>query len=255
MSFANLSSSNNNSDKYKAKKKIKNISTDVEKDEITPTFIIKYLNLEEIKKDYLEGNYTDIVPSKSKLKRKELCNIFVSKLPLDEFEQHSYKFTNQNGKDVIIKSNGFIALDNYLKGNRNYRPLASCRWCHHLPEDKKEMEGFIGIPVEYFVTEQNEHIFWTIINFCTFNCALRFLQEELKKGSGGYYKEIYLTYLLALFDLCFPGQELNPADDVEMLISHDGFLERKDYFTKGYKYVRKAKIFIVPAKIEYRESN
>lgn len=276
---------NNKQVKQKSKEKreisiIENVQEQEEnlsKKSINPTFILKYLNIPQLMKDYENGLFKNIRPtSTNKLSYKHINRIFISKLSTNDAECHSYKFTNKKGEDIITRTYGHEALKSYIQG-KEYKITSPCFWCmsniSSVNNVNEEDICYLWEDYCYDVIEE-KHIFWGIIPFCHPSCNLRFLMEELKKGKNGNYNINHLTILKNYCKLRYPDQEVLQADDKEILESNGGFKKYKDYHKnkivpssvnlkedkdnhteslKQTRYIRNPEIRKIPCRIEYTE--
>jgi len=222
------------------------------RNQINPTFILKHLDLEKIKENYFKGIYKDLVPPDAKIKNREINKIFISKLPINEFEGHSYKFTNKMGQDVIIRTTNHKSLISYIEG-KEYISEVPCFWC--MAKFDWKPVGLVERYAKHIDERENiSHIFWTSISFCSFNCYIRFLSEEFKKNKNTKYENNHIQLMKLLFNLMYPGQDLpEPSPDKEILDTNGGFLSYENYIKNGYKYTSIPKIICIPAKIQYQE--
>ena len=122
----------------------------------------------------------------------------------------------------------------------------------------------VGYPIAYlirnFLVEEaepvyrNVYVFWTEGEFCSYECALRYVLCFLSKPSD--FRDTTLRdserLLRKMYSLSYKTKEiLRPAQDPRLLRSNGGSLTPEEWGNKKHVYVKTDRIVVLPAKTKY----
>lgn len=216
-------------------------------------FLLKGINFSDIISKYKEGYFSQESP-KCKL---TVCKSSPSLNPSYSDDRDSGVFTckDKHNKTYVVATTGHENIRIFLK---NCEKMINGR-CGYCGED---FEGErVGCPVKHEeipVIEEGRtrivHSFWTEGIFCSFECCLGHVRNNMIKPYnfrtvGMEDSEFLLKYM---YRLLYPQKEvLRPAPDINLLISNGGSLTSEEWHSGKHEFFRSIKVTAIPAKVEY----
>nr|QBK93838.1 MAG: A1L transcription factor/late transcription factor VLTF-2 [Pithovirus LCPAC406] len=151
----------------------------------------------------------------------------------------------KRGRKVIVAAKGHQIYVNFVcKGKYTNSP---CMWCKTLIQDDP-----IGLPVgnmKMIVVDSNTRLICYIEDlYCTFECLYASFQMFYSRKDCYDNSE---EMILHLFNMIYPGEILEPADDWRVLKSNNGWMSTEQFKEKTHRFVDTGKIILVPIKRIY----
>lgn len=225
---------------------------------INPTFFLKGLDPQKLLSDYQSGVFARQPIIKSKIKIKENSIVLTPTYSTSNYSP-LFSIKDKNNCSVIIATTNQKDFEIFTKTGGNLPIGGRCEYCR---EDFTHVS--IGYPIAYQETLAlcNDHYrvlytFWVEGKFCTFECALGYVQLMLSKPSN--YRDITIydseRLLKLLYKLIHPTETLRPAQDPRLLKINGGPLTREEWQTKKHIYIRTDRVLIIPVKVEYLQQS
>lgn len=233
---------------------------------VTPTFLLKGLDPQQLLADYQSGFFTRQSTPKSKIKISQNTAILA---PTYGTTNHSPVFCikDRNNCSVVIATTGHSNFEVFTRTGGSLPIGGRCDFCKYDFTDTA-----VGYPVGYqestvLTTDSPDttnsryrvlYTFWVEGEFCTFECALGYVRKLLSRPSDQRDTTIRDSerMLKMLHHLIYPtAGPLRPAQDPRLLQSNRGSLTREEWQDRRHIYVRTDRILMIPAKIEYVQQN
>lgn len=233
---------------------------------VTPTFLLKGLDPHRLLADYQSGFFSRQPSNKSKIRIAQNTTILA---PTYGTTNHSPIFSvkDRNNCSIIFATTGHADFEVFTRTGGSLPTGGRCDFCK---DDFTDIA--VGYPIGYqeitVLTNddpnpKNAHyrviyIFWVEGKFCSFECALGYVQLLLARPSD--YRDTTIRdserLLKLLHKLMYPTVgPLRPAQDPKLLRSNGGSLTRQEWQDHRHIYVRTDRILMIPAKVEYVQQN
>lgn len=230
---------------------------------VTPTFLLKGLDPNKLLIDYQAGVFSRPPISKKKITIAQNTAILAPKYSTSNYAS-VFCMKDRNNCSVIIATTNQSDFQVFTETGGQLPVGGRCKHC---------LEDFtgtaVGIPVanqELTVltnTDPNPrnaryrviYVFWVEKRrFCTFECALGYIQMMLSRSSE--YRDTTIRdserLLRLLFKLQYPtAGPLRPAQDPDLL----GALTKEEWKDQRHVYIRTDRVLMIPAKVEYVQQN
>ena len=220
---------------------------------IKPTFLLKGINPNEIKKKYIAGDYKSIKIPENKIK----IDRYVIEKERDigkNYNSEIYEYINQTNSQQRV-----ITLNHHYYNNfksamlNNRRPRITgpytCQWCRRIFKHKP-----LGKPIKLLYDRKKKvDIFYCEGCYCTGECVLGRL-KCYTRGPQMFRRARYVdseTLLRYMFELLYPGKILGSTDNWELLDINGGPLSEKEFFSNTHRYYPTDTVFLAPIKTEY----
>jgi hypothetical protein len=241
--------------------KLKNINMATK---ITPTFLLKGIDPQKIISDYQAGVFSKPVQAKQKIKIPQNKTILAQSYGSSNHDA-IFCIKDKNNCSIIVATSGH---EDYQLYTRNGGALPKGGRCEFCREDFTDIA--LGYPVGFSETTlltnddsdinnaryRNFYNFWVEGHFCSFECALGFVQMILSKPFDRDNTLLDSEFLLKLlFKLMHPNGILREAQDPRLLKVNGGSLTKEQWQDKKHIYVRTERILMIPAKVEYNQQN
>lgn len=227
---------------------------------INPTFLLKGIDPVKLYAEYQAGYFNRPVPVRSKITIVQNNTILA---PVYGTTNHDPIFTvkDRNNCSIIIATTGHSDFEVFTRTGGSL-PLGGR--CGHCREDFTGIA--MGYPIGYSETTvltnvegkvpnyQLLYSFWVEGKFCSFECALGYIQLILSKPAD--FRDTTIRdsgrLLKILYKRMYPNSEvLRPAQDPNLL----GTLTKQEWQDHRHVYVRTDRVLMIPAKVEYIRQN
>jgi hypothetical protein len=235
---------------------------------ITPTFFLKGIDPNEIYTKYREGFFnrplSTVVSLLSKIKIASNAAIIAPTYGKSNNDP-IFCVKDRFNSPIIIATAGHESYNVYNRTGGEPLMGGVCRFCS---------ERFEGPQIGYPIAHQEQSIltniegekpvyrvinnFWTQGCFCSFQCALAKVRQNLNlpadyRDSGLRDSERLLKFL---YKLTYPNAKvLRPAQDLDLLIEHGGSLSRKEWEDEKHVFRKTDRVLVMPVKTEYIQRN
>lgn len=233
---------------------------------VTPAFLLKGLDPNRLLADYQSGFFSRQPSTKSKIKISQNTTILA---PTYGTTNRSPVFCvkDRNNCSIVIATTGHADFEVFTSTGGD---LPTGGRCDHCKDDFTNIA--VGYPVGYqeltLLTNddpnpKNAHYrvlytFWVEGKFCSFECALGYVQLLLSRPAD--YRDTTIRdsegLLKHLYKLTYPtASPLRPAQDPKLLRSNGGSLSKEEWQDNRHIYIRTDRILMIPAKVEYIQRN
>lgn len=229
---------------------------------VTPTFLLKGVDPNQIFNDYQAGFFSRVPRNKSKIQISQNTAILATKYGITNHDP-VFCVKDKNNSNIIVATTGH---EDFCVFTTTGGTLPVGGRCMHCIEDFNTVA--VGIPVGYremtVLTNADNNVknahyrvlytFWVERRFCSFECALAFIQTMLIRPAN--YRDTTIRdserMLKLLYRLMHPNAgPLRPAQDPTLL----GSLTKEQWKDQRHVYVRTDRILMIPAKVEYIQQN
>ncbi len=198
---------------------------------VNTKFMIRGSSTSKILENLSEGKYNNIKLKYDKTKEEKGSIIN---------ESQGVYVVKKRGRNVIVAAKGHKIYVNFVSTGKFNN--SSCMWCKGLVHD-----GPIGIPVgnmDIIINDKYSTLICYIEDiYCTFECLYAAYQLFYrKKDCYGSSEEM----ILHLFDLIYPGEILEPADDWRVLKSNNGWMSIEEFRKGTHRFRDTGKIILIP---------
>lgn len=229
---------------------------------VTPTFLLKGVDPNKLFNDYQAGFFSRVPRNKSRIEISQNTAILAPKYGTTNHDP-IFCVKDRNNCSVIVATTGHEDFSVFTTSGGTL-PVGGR--CMHCLEDFTTVA--VGIPVGYrevtVLTNAETNIknahyrilytFWVERRFCSFECALSFIQTMLARPAA--YRDTTIRdserMLKLMYRLMHPNAgPLRPAQDPALL----GALSKEQWKDPRHVYVRTDRILMIPAKVEYIQQN
>jgi len=226
---------------------------------VTPTFLLKGLDPNKLFLDYQAGLFSRTPLLKSKITIAQNTTILAPKYGVSN-KAPVFCIKDRNNCSIVIATSNHSDFQVFTETGGQLPTGGRCRHC---------LEDFSGIAVGYPVGYQEITVltntdndpryrvlysFWVEGKFCTFECALGYIQMVLARPAD--YRDTTIRdserMLKIMYKLTYPtAGPLRPAQDPSLL----GALTKEEWSDRRHIYIRSDRILMIPAKVEYIQQN
>jgi hypothetical protein len=226
---------------------------------ITPTFILKGINPTSVLQDYERGFFTRPIQKKQKITILQNSLILSSNYSSSS-NDGIFAIKDKNNSTVIFACTGHSDFEIFNTTGENIIG-GRCEFCRD-----DFTNAAVGCPLAYKEnmvltnSDGNKPIykiyysFWVEGRFCTFECALAYIQNILNKPSVNRDTTMRDSekLLKSLYKLIHPeSTSLRPSQEPRLLKVNGGSLTREEWSDKKHIFKRTDRVHMIPAKVEY----
>lgn len=225
---------------------------------IAPAFFLKGLDIKKLVLDYQSGLFNRPIRQKAKIVP-TAANILQPAYGEDGCSP-MYRMKSKNDMPIIVVTNNNKSFEFFVKSKGALPTGGVCDYC------RRPFEGqVVGYPVEYqekaiLSTEgersvyRNIYMFWIDGEFCSFSCALTFLQNLMIRPAA--YRDNSaldsIRQLHFLHSLMHPEATLTHRSDAKLLTCNGGSVSEEEWLAgSSLAFVKSERVVIMPAKNEY----
>lgn len=230
---------------------------------VTPTFLLKGVDPNKVLSDYNNGYFSNNNSNKSEIKLANNTAILAPNYGTNNLSP-IFCLKDKNNCNIIIATTGHSDFQIYTTQGGSLPTGGRCDFCK---EDFTNTA--VGYPVGYqeqTLLSNNDgaskyrifYTFWVEGKFCSFECALGYVQLILAHPS--YTRDTTIRdsehLLKLLYKLMYPtSNTLRPSQDPRLLKVNGGSLSKEEWQDNRHIYVRTDRILMIPAKVEYVQQN
>lgn len=222
---------------------------------VNPTFLLKGIDPSAIMRDYLQGVFSHKPINREKIHITATTTILAPTYGTTNFSP-IFIVKDRNNSSVIVATTGHDDFEIFNKTGQIPENGGRCMHC---------VRDFTGPRTGYPVATQENTIlvndqyrvmytFWVEGSFCSYECALGYLQQHLNQRAD--YRDSTIRdseqMLYQLYSLVHPKEgRLRPAQDPLLLKTNGGSLTVEEWCDRRHQYKRTDRLLIIPAKVEY----
>lgn len=228
----------------------------------TPTFLLKGLDPNKLLADYQAGFFSRKPVAKAKIQIAQNKTILAPTYGTTN-KDAVFSIKDRNNCSVVIAKTGHADCEVYNSTGGDLSVGGRCDKC------KKDFDTIaMGYPIAYqeltILTNAEEnienaryrilYIFWVEGKFCSFECALAYIQLLLSLPADHRDTTIRDSerMLKTLYKLTYPNAPvLRPSQDTKLLRSNGGSLTNEEWQDNQHIYVRTERVLMIPAQVEY----
>jgi len=193
---------------------------------IKPVFCLQNINVKQLAQKYLLNDFSNCIINPHSI---DLVNNIIDIAQIsDSFTDPIHKLNIAGGDSRIIATSNVNILEFSYKGSKY--DLFECMFCRRTFKNL-DLKLPTGIPIE-MRRVANRKIYTMIECYCGFRCAytnlLRKLGHSYTRMAPGYYNAEILMF--NLFAEIYPGEELLPVPDSELLTLNQGSLTESMFY-------------------------
>lgn len=230
---------------------------------ITPTFLLKGIDINKILAEYQAGVFTRPVKTKSKIKIAQNTVILAPKYGTSNTAP-IFCLKDKHNCSVIYATTGHQDFEVFTTTGGK---LPEGGRCNHCGRDFPHTA--VGYPVGYqeltILTGEGPdaryrvvYIFWVEGRFHSFECALGYICLMVARPADSRDTTLRDSerLLKLLYKLTYPDAGvLRAAQDPRLLIVNGGSLTDEEWEDSRHIFVRTDRILMIPAKVEYFRQN
>jgi hypothetical protein len=217
-----------------------------------PTFHLKWINPNEVKKEYAAGVFNvpieAAISSRSKfkllMKREILAPVYTS----DETQGIYCVRDRMGGSAIYVSTEQEAYTTHSLTGE--LKTKGRCLICTR--DIEKESAGYPLVETEEVRVIDNVyrifHVFWTVGSFDTYRCTKRYCRIMKKENPLIANAEKLLHRML---EYMYPGVDIREAPDPMLLLCNGGSLTDEQWDDSKVVYKPTARLILLPLKEEY----
>lgn len=233
---------------------------------VIPTFLLKGLDPNEVLVKYQSGLYSRPIPQKSKINISKNIAVLATSYGTSN-KDPIFCAKDRNNCSLIVATTGHHNYEVFTTTGGNLPTGGRCEHCRDTFE-----EIAVGYPIGYqeqtiLVSQDNNfeksnykliYVFWVEGTFCTFECALGYVNLLLTRPAA--YRDTIIRdserLLKMLYDFTYPNNKtLRPAPDPRLLKVNGGSLTKDEWSDYRHVYNRTDRVLMIPAKVEYLRQN
>jgi hypothetical protein len=230
---------------------------------IVPTFLLKGLDVQKVFADYNSGSYSQPRGAKAKITLAQNSTVLA---PTYGNSNHDpiFSLKDRNNCNVVVATSGH---ENFKVFTTTGGDLVKGGRCDHCKKDFEHTA--VGYPLGYqertVLTSPDDsldsgvyrvlYVFWVTGTFCTFECALGYVNVYTERSKTPMLKDS-AGMLRLLYRLTYPDAgPLRPAQDPALLIVNRGSMTQEEWENPRHIYNRTDRVLMIPAKVEYLRQN
>jgi hypothetical protein len=218
-----------------------------------PTFTLKWINIDELMKDFSKGVYNRKNHEKTSFK---CCSNTLSVNKTYSESRLDGVYCEKDKNNIIVLASGNYKEYSHYK---NFKTIKAWGKCNYRYCSKDLDDSYVGIPIYYqikpFIKNEetvNIHIFHVIEKFCCFEHAWFQCLEERGKifTHNNPYKMNSERLLKTFYKLIHPdGENIFNENVNNLLISNGGTLSDEEL--EKHKYIKTPRVKMLPTSEEY----
>jgi len=241
---------------------------------VNPTFLLKGIDYYKVLSDYHKGVFTRNVITKTKI---QIANYnILAEVYSTSTDDRIFSMKDCTNNEIICTTSGYKDVEIFTSTGGNLQIGGRCEYCR----DDYTTET-IGYPLYYkdlkVLTNQTDlsnngvkphclsnngddaiykvyYTFWVEGRFCSFECALSYINNML--SSQPKYRDVNIRdadkLLKFMYKCLYPdAHNLTLAQDPRLLLVNGGSLTREEWLNKKNIYKKTNNIIMIPVKVEY----
>lgn len=234
---------------------------------ITPTFLLKGVDIHRLIADYQAGAFNRPWTYKKKIKLSQTSTSLAPKYGVSNRDP-IFSIKDKHNSNVVFATSGHNDFEVFTRTGGNLPIGGRCCLCGD-DFDQTALGYPIGYQEQLILPNNQEdplkaryrimYVFWVEGRFCSFECALGYIRLILARPAD--FRDPTLKeserLLKLLFSLTYPDNKtpLRPAQDPRLLQSNGGSLTKDQWQDTRHVYIRTDRVVLIPAKVEYLQQN
>lgn len=233
-----------------------------------PTFILKKIDPQKLKKLYQQGHYAKLKIPSIKIKLPEIVSLVAPEYG-GSSDDPIFIFKDKNNVNIIHATSNHKVYEFFTKNGGELPKGGRCEWCLQDYKDEGIPEPFALKEISYLVSTpdpegkiihkmHNKFVFWGEGQACSFECRYaKNLEQENYSCSKRSSSSLSSTrMLLLLHKLTYPnGSQLKPALHFRLLDKNHGVLSESDFRSNKTIWKRTPNVLLIPAKTLWLKMN